>query len=101
MIYFMKGKSNMFMKFKQYKSFVEMQTGQKLKKLHIDGGGEFLSKEFKKFLLDNGIQLDITAPYSPSQNGIAKHLNRTLVEHACAMIHQNGLPYSLWKEAVT
>jgi hypothetical protein len=71
-----------------------------LKKLHVDGGGEFLSKEFKKFLLDNGIQLDITAPYSPSQNGIAKHLARTLVEHAHTMIHQNGLPYSLWREVV-
>jgi hypothetical protein len=71
-----------------------------LKKLCIDGGGEFLSKEFKKYLLDNGIQLDITAPYSPSQNGIAEHLNRTLVEHAGTMIHQNGLPYSLWREVV-
>jgi hypothetical protein len=100
MTYFMKNKSNTFTKFKQYKSFVETQTGQKLKKLRVDGGGEFLSKEFKKFLLDNGIQLDITAPYSPSQNGIAERLNRTLVEHACTMIHQNGLPYSLWREAV-
>jgi hypothetical protein len=71
-----------------------------LKKLHIDGGGEFLSKEFKKSLLDNSIQLEITAPYSPSQNGIAKCLNRPLVEHTCAMIHQNGLPYLLWMKAV-
>jgi transposase InsO family protein len=100
MTYFMKNKSDAFTKFKQYKSFVETQTGRKLKKLRVDGGGEFLSKEFKKYLLDSGIQLEITAPHSPSQNGIAERLNRTLVEHARAMIHQNGLPYSLWKEAV-
>jgi transposase InsO family protein len=72
MTYFMKEKSKVFMKFKQYKSFIKTQTSQKLKKLHINGGGEFINKEFKKFLLDNGIQLEITAPHSPSQNGIAK-----------------------------
>jgi transposase InsO family protein len=100
MTYFMKNKSDAFTKFKQYKSFMEMQTSRKLKKLCVDEGGEFLSKEFKKYLLDNGIQLEITAPHSPSQNGIAECLNRTLVEHTHAMIHQNGLPYLLWKEAV-
>ena len=72
MTYFMKEKSEALTKFKQYKSFVETQTDRKLKKLHVDGGGEFINKEFKKFLLDNGIQLEVTAPHSPSQNGIAE-----------------------------
>jgi transposase InsO family protein len=75
MTYFMKEKSEALTKFKQYKSFVETQTGQKLKKLRVDGGGEFINKEFKKFLLDNGIQLEVTAPHSPSQNRIAERLN--------------------------
>jgi transposase InsO family protein len=100
MTYFMRQKSEALAKFKQYKSFVETQTSHKLKKLRVDGGGEFLSKEFRKYLLDNGIQLDITTPHSPSQNGIAEQLNQTLVEHGQAMIHQHDLPYSLWKEAV-
>ena len=72
MTYFLKEKSEALTKFKQYRSFVEMQTDRKLKKFHVDGGGEFLGKEFRKFLLDSGIQLEITVPYSPSQNGIAK-----------------------------
>jgi hypothetical protein len=100
MMYFMKNKSDVFMKFKQYKSFMEMQNSCKLKKLNIEGG-EFLSKDFMKFFLDNGIQLDITAPYSLSQNGVAECLNKTLVEHMHAMIYQNGLPYSLWRGVVT
>ena len=75
MTYFMKEKSEALTKFKQYKSFVKTQTDQKLKTFRADGRGEFLSKEFRKFLLDNGILLEITAPHSPSQNGIAKHLN--------------------------
>ena len=100
MIYFIKHKDEALTKFKQYKSFVETQTGYKLKKLRVDGGGEFINKEFKKFLLDSGIQLDVTTPYSPSQNGIAERLNRTLVKHARAMLHAHNLPYFLWTEAV-
>src|SRR5271168_4193245 len=100
MIYFIKHKDEALTKFKQYKSFVETQTGYKLKKLRVDGGGEFINKEFKKYLLDSGIQLDVTTPYSPSQNGIAERLNRTLVEHARAMLHAHNLPYFLWTEAV-
>ena len=75
MTYFTKEKSEALTKFKQYKSFVETQTCWKLKKLRVNGGGEFMNKEFKKFLLDNGIQLEVTAPHSPSQNGIAEQLN--------------------------
>ena len=49
----MKEKSKAFNKFKQYKNYIKVQTGKKLKVLRVDGGGEYLSKEFKKFLLDN------------------------------------------------
>jgi hypothetical protein len=47
-IYFMKEKSEAFAKFKQYKNFIEVQTGKRLKLLRVDGGGEYISKEFKK-----------------------------------------------------
>jgi hypothetical protein len=100
MTYFLKEKSEALAKFKQYKSFVETQTSHKLKKLRVDGGGEFINDQFKKYLLDSGIQLEITAAHSPSQNGIAERLNRTLVEHSRAMLHAHKLPYFLWTEAV-
>src|SRR5271168_2320073 len=44
MIYFMKHKDEALTKFKLYKSFVETQTGYKLKKLRVDGGGEKIQK---------------------------------------------------------
>ena len=87
-------------KFKLYRSFVETQTRSKLKKLCADGGGEYLSKEFRNYLLENGIQQDTTTPHLSAQNGIAEQLNRTLVEHARAMLHQHQLPNSFWKEAI-
>jgi transposase InsO family protein len=64
------------------------------------GEGNTSVRSSKKFLLDNGIRLQVTAPYSPSQNGIAEQLNRTLVEHGRAMLHSHGLPHSLWREAI-
>ena len=58
MTHFMKHKSQALKKFKHYKSFVETQTGDKLKKFQVDGRGESLGREFRKYLLDNSIQLD-------------------------------------------
>src|ERR1700678_4302558 len=100
MTYFLKQKSEAFEKFKLYRSFIETQTGNKLKKLRADGGGEYLSKDFRNYLLENGIQQETTTPHSSAQNGIAEQLNRTLVEHAGAMLHRHRLPNSFWKEAV-
>jgi len=40
----------------------------------------------------------MTAPYSPSQNGVAERMNRTLVELARAMMRE--LPQFLWEYAV-
>ena len=42
----------------------------------------------------------MTAPYSPSQNGVAERLNQTLVELAWVMINAHGLPWWLWFLAV-
>ena len=42
----------------------------------------------------------MTAPYSPSQNGVAERMNRTLVELARAMLTDSKLPEFLWEPAV-
>ena len=48
-LYFLKKKSDVFSKFKEYKALVENQIGKKIKVLRIDNGGEFYEKEFKNF----------------------------------------------------
>jgi hypothetical protein len=42
----------------------------------------------------------MAAAYSPSQNGVAERMNRTLVELACAMINARDLPKFLWELAI-
>src|SRR5271165_2648697 len=39
-----------------FKALQEWQTGNKLKILHSDGGGEYLSNEFRDHSADNGIR---------------------------------------------
>ena len=48
----------------------------------------------------HGIEIHLTAPYSPSQNGVAERMNRTLVELSRAMLDANELPEFLWEYAV-
>ena len=80
------------MKFRQYKTYVETQTSKRLKKVRVDGGGEFINKDFKKFILESGMELEVTVAHSPAQNGISEWLNQTIVEHACTMIIDQNTP---------
>lgn len=100
-LYFGHTKDEALQHFQSYKQFVETQTGNKLKRFRSDNGGEYVNKSFKEFCATNGIIMETTAPYSPAQNGIAERLNRTLLEHARAMIFAKNLPKTLWPEAVT
>ena len=54
-VYLLKYKSEVFEKFKEYKSEVENQLGQSIKVLRSDRGGEYLSQEFQYYLKENGI----------------------------------------------
>ncbi|MCO5608611.1 hypothetical protein L7F22_062824 [Adiantum nelumboides] len=49
-VYFMKQKSKVFDHFKIFKAAVEKETGEQVKTLRSDGGGEYFSKEFSDFL---------------------------------------------------
>jgi hypothetical protein len=55
-----------------------------------------MSKELEK----EGIRIELTVPYTPSQNGVAERLNRTLITKARAMLVAAELPSQLWVEAV-
>ena len=46
------------------------------------------------------MDIEMTVPYSPSQNGVAERMNRTLVELARAMLQASKLPEFLWECAV-
>ncbi len=56
-----KKKSDVFETFLRWKTVVENESEKKVKVLRTDGGGEYLSTEFKKFLDKSGIRHEQTA----------------------------------------
>lgn len=78
-IYVLKHKDEVFRFFLEYKAQGERSTGRKLKPLHTDNGGEYVSADFEKCLKEEGVRHELTVPKTPEQNGVAERMNRTLV----------------------
>lgn len=91
-IHFLKKKSEVAEKFKEYKSMVEKRTGRKIKAVQSDNGTEYSSHYLEDFLKQESIKHELTVEYTPQQNGVAERKNRTLVEMARCMLIQSGLP---------
>jgi hypothetical protein len=98
-IFFMKTKGHVFSRFQEFKALVENQTGKKIRVLRSDNGGEYTSKEFMDFYAGEGIKRELTVPYNPQQNGVAKRKNRAIVGAVRDMLHDQGVPLFLWAEA--
>jgi hypothetical protein len=99
-IYFLRKKSEVFDKFKEFKALVENQTEKKIKVLRTNNGGEFCGNEFKEFYKKCGIARKKTTPYTPQHNGVAERMNRTLMEKSRSMLSGVGLGQEFWAEAV-
>ncbi|GJY78472.1 zinc finger, CCHC-type containing protein [Tanacetum coccineum] len=77
--YFLTSKDQTFNTFKEFRQQIEMEMRMKLRMLRTDRGGEFTSNEFTKYCKNNGIARQLTAPYSPQQNGVVERRNRTVL----------------------
>ncbi len=82
----MKKKSEALDLFKEFMAKSKHQTGKKLKILCTDGGGEYFSNKFIKYLKSAGIIHEKTNLDTPQENGITECVNRTLVRMAIAML---------------
>jgi hypothetical protein len=99
-IYFLRKKSKVFDKFKEFKSLVENQTGKKIKVLRTDNGGEFYGNEFLEFYKKCGISRKKTTPYTPQQDGVVERMNTKLMERARSMLNGVGLGQEFSVEVV-
>ena len=86
--------------FVRYKAEMQNQTGEKIKMLRSDRGGEFLSKLFAGVCEEARIKRQMTAPYTPQQNGLVERRNRSIMEMARSMLKSMKLPGKFWGEAV-
>ena len=58
-----------------------------------------ISNEFIEFCKKARIKKETIVPYNPEQNGVAERKNKTIMEAARAMLHDQSLPLHLWAEA--
>ncbi|KAL0279471.1 UNVERIFIED_CONTAM: hypothetical protein PYX00_001019 [Menopon gallinae] len=99
-VYFIRKKSQVLEKFKEFRAKMEKLTERKIKFLQSDNGTEYVNNEFDKYLKENGIQRRLSISYSPQQNGISERKNRTLLDMARCLLIQAGMKPSFWAEAV-
>ena len=102
-VFFLRTKSSeeILQVFRQFKALVEKSTGLSIARFRCDNGkGEYDNHQFKYFLAESGISFEPSAPYNQDQNGVSERMIRTIIEKARTMLHDAGLPYCFWDEAV-
>ena len=57
---------------KEIRTKPKVESGLKLGSLRTNRGGEFTSHEFEEYCAGEGIHHQLTAPYSPQQNGVVE-----------------------------
>jgi hypothetical protein len=95
---FLKAKSQASAHVKAYLTYLKAH-GRKPHAIRIDRDKEFINKDLKSWCHEQGIEINQTAPYSPSQNSVAEQMNHMLVKLAYTMCAATELPEFLWEEA--
>ena len=80
MVYLLRKKSDTFNAYKLFAAWTKTQLDITIKCLHSNQGGEYLNKAFLTFLNDQGTESKLAVHDTPQENGVAEHLNCTLVE---------------------
>jgi transposase InsO family protein len=98
-VHFLKGKDGASSKVMEYLAYLRTQD-KPPKAIRVDRGKEFINDTLQSWCRGHGIETNMTAPYSPSQNGVAERMNRMLVELSRAMLTGQNMPEFLWEQAV-
>ena len=72
----------------------------KLKKIKSDNGKEFDNTNIEAYCDEVGIKYEVSATYTPKQNGVVERKNRTLITLARTMLDEYNTPEALWAEAI-
>lgn len=77
---------------KQFIEFCKTKYGCKPKTIRSDRGREYTGRNITDLLKYEDIKIQLTAAFSPQQNGKAKRKNRTLIKMARCMLVDTDLP---------
>ncbi len=83
--------------FDRWRKLAETQTERKVKRVKADH--VFARTKWVDYCAEHGIILELTAPHSSVQNGLAEHAIRTMMEDTRALLSNSGLADRYWAEA--
>ena len=99
-LYFQTKKSQTVDSYKLDEAYIETQSGNHIKDVHSDRGGEFQAQALINHQNQQGTIIEFTVHDSPPQNRVAERGMRTRAERARALLLASGLPRFLWQEAM-
>eukprot|EP00253_Pinus_taeda_P017599 PITA_17599 len=99
-VYLLKNKCDAFQTFKNFHTWIENDAQSHLCSIRTDNGKEYTSNEFEKCLHQHRIKHQTTMPYNPQQNGVAKRMNRTILNMVRYMLFFKYVKMMFWANAV-
>lgn len=99
-IFLLEKKGDAFKAIKQFIAMIKREFKATPEAFRLDNGKEYGGKQLVALLDSNQIQLELTAPYSPEQNGQAERAHAVVDMKARCLLLQAGLPQNLWPYAI-
>jgi transposase InsO family protein len=99
-VFFLQDKSETQETLKRFLRHAQNEFELKVKKIRSDNGSEFKNLQVEKYLEEEGIKHEFSAPYMPQQNGVMERKNRMLIDMARTMLGGYKTPERFWTEAM-
>ena len=94
-VFFLYDKSEVASCFKKFAKRAQNEFEVKLKKIRSDNGKEFDNTNIEAYCDEVGIKHEVSATYTPQQNGAVERKNRTLITLARIMLDEYNTPEAL------
>jgi hypothetical protein len=99
-VFFLHDKSEVASIFKKFAKKAQNEFYCKIKKIRSDNGKEFDNTNIYEYCDEIGIKHEVSATYTPQQNGVVERKNKTLITLARTMIDEYNTPERFWAEAI-
>jgi transposase InsO family protein len=99
-VFFLHDKSEVAYIFKKFAKKAQNEFECKIKKIRSDNRKEFDNTNIHEYCDEIGIKHEVSATYTPQQNGVVERKNMTLITLARIMIDEYNTLERFWAEAV-
>jgi transposase InsO family protein len=99
-VFFLHDKSEVASILKKFAKKAQNKFDCKIKKIRSDNGKEFDNTNIQEYCDEIEIKHEVSATYTPQQNGVVERKNRTLITLAKTMIDEYNTLERFWAKAV-